>query len=100
MGIANSKEVGSDRSEDNDDDYDDDDAEEEDGEDDSDCLEVLLAGRVIVGAAIGIASAVVPVYISEVSLYFHCSYFRGLSIFPLFIFQGLCNFYNVYISEI
>ena len=29
-------------------------------------LQVLLVGRVVVGAAIGVASAVVPVYISEV----------------------------------
>ena len=35
---------------------------------DGHCLQVLLTGRVVVGAAIGIASAVVPVYISEVPI--------------------------------
>ena len=33
----------------------------------ADAIEVLMAGRVVVGLAIGVASMITPVYISELS---------------------------------
>ena len=67
--------IGVDKNYDEDDDDDDnDDDDEKDGVDDSYILQVLLVGRVVVGAAIGVASAVVPVYISEVFVLNRCFY--------------------------
>ena len=70
---------------DDEDEYEDEDADYD--KEDRDWFQVLLAGRVVVGAAIGVASAVVPVYISEVLKFTICFHFGGIKVHHLFTFR-------------
>ena len=66
-------------------------------------LQVLLVGRVVVGAAIGVASAVVPVYISEVIVLNHCFHYHccyNLSIIITIVVISASAVVPVYISEV